>query len=421
MDWINTGYLLIMSLLPLCFKDYHPIKRLISIGLLSLGLVLAPSLMAATLNHRTQAEVMQFMQTYQPTALTGKQALSFNELIQRLSTKRVILMGEIHDRYDHHLNQLAVVKALHERDPNVGIGLEWFQQPFQPVLDAYLAGRIDEAEMLKRSGYYERWRYDYRMLRPILVFAKENRIPVLALNAPVELTQKVAQGGLEALTEQERAQLPKYINPPESSYLQRLRKVFMSHGKHGSKEGQFENFTLVQRIWDETMASNAVEFLQANPRYKLVVFAGAGHISDRMGIPNDIARTIPAQQMATVFTHTAGDMPMGQFDYLVLSNEPLSLPPTGKLGAWFDPDPRGLQVSKLSNNGAAQQAGILVGDRLLKVNDKPIHSMTDLLALLVNFNIGDTVQVTLERDRLAPKGEPNNLAATALTLPVKLQ
>ncbi|MEN9433837.1 MAG: hypothetical protein RLZZ422_1426 [Pseudomonadota bacterium] len=407
-----------MSLSTLGFHATYSIKRLIRIGLLGIGLVLASPAPSATLNHRTQAEVLQFIQTSPPNALAGKQLLPFSELVQRLSTKRVILVGEIHDRYDHHLNQLALLKALHDRDPNIGIGVEWFQQPFQPVIDAYLAGRIDEPEMLKRSGYYERWRYDYRMLRPILVFAKEHRIPVLALNAPVEVTQKVAHGGLEALTEAERAQLPKHINPPESSYLQRLRKVFMAHGVRGSNEGHFENFALVQRIWDETMAANAVEFLQANPRYRLMIFTGSGHISDRMGIPNDMARTIPAQQIATVATQNAGDESLGQFDYVVLSTQPHNLIPTGKLGAWFEPDPRGLQVTKVSNKGAAAQAGLLAGDRLVKLNDQPIKTMTDLLALLASFNVGDSVKVSIERDRLAPKGELNT--PVTMTLDIKL-
>lgn len=405
-------------ILGLFIAPISKLNSLIVLIIMSASLGLVP-VSAATLNHRSPADVMQFLRTYQPNALMGKQTIAFNELIQRLLSKRVILVGEIHDRYDHHLNQLALLKALHAQDPNIGIGVEWFQQPFQPVLDAYLAGRIDEAEMLKRSGYYERWRYDYRMLRPILVFAKEHRIPVLALNAPVELTQKVAQGGLEALSEAERAQLPKHINPPEGSYLQRLRKVFTSHGAHGASEGRFENFALVQRIWDETMAANAVEFLQANPRYRLMVFAGTGHISDRMGIPSDIARTIPAQQLATVMTNTVGDTPMGQYDYWVLSPQPHNLPPTGKLGAWFEMDPRGLQVIKLASNGAAERSGLMKGDRLVKLNQTPIRTMSDLLRILAGFNVGDTVQVTLERDRLAPKGELN--APLLMTVAIKLQ
>ena len=407
-----------LSILGLPTTSIIKLKHFISLGLISISLGLTPAV-SATLNHRSPAEVWQFLQTYQPNALVGKQTIPFNDLIQRLLSKRVVLVGEIHDRYDHHLNQLALIRALHARDPNIGIGVEWFQQPFQPVLDAYLSGRIDEAEMLKRSGYYDRWRYDYRMLRPILVFAKENRIPVLALNAPVEITQKVAQGGLEALTDKERAQLPKHINPPESSYLQRLRKVFTSHGAHGASEGRFENFALVQRIWDETMAANAVEFLQANPRYRLMVLAGSGHMSDRMGIPSDIARTIPAQQIATVMTHDVGDTSTRQFDYFVLSPQPHQLPPTGKLGAWFEPDTRGLQVCKLASKGAAEQEGMLVGDRLIKINNTSIRSMSDLLSILAGFNAGDTVQVTLERDRLAPKGELN--APLLLTLAIKLQ
>ena len=38
--------------------------------------------------------------------------------------------------------------------------MEFFQQPFQPALDDYIAGKIDEKEFLKKSEYYLRWRIE---------------------------------------------------------------------------------------------------------------------------------------------------------------------------------------------------------------------------------------------------------------------
>ena len=82
-------------------------------------------------------------------------------------------------------------------------------------------------------------------------YAKANHLPVIALNAPVELTRKVSKGGLEALTTAERAQLPAVIHPPirliGSSCRRFLRRILKD-------KQQFENFLLVQRIWEETMA-----------------------------------------------------------------------------------------------------------------------------------------------------------------------
>ncbi len=84
-------------------------------------------------------------------------------LIPRLADRRVVFVGEAHDRYEDHLNQLAIIRGLHQRGADLAIGMEMFQQPFQAALDAYIAGEIDEDEMLRRTDYFERWRFDYRL------------------------------------------------------------------------------------------------------------------------------------------------------------------------------------------------------------------------------------------------------------------
>lgn len=89
-------------------------------------------------------------------------------LIDRIADRRVIFIGESHDRYEDHLNQLAVIAGLHARGKPLAIGMEFFQQPFQGAIDAYIAGEIDEAEFLRRTQYFDRWRFDYRLYRPIL-------------------------------------------------------------------------------------------------------------------------------------------------------------------------------------------------------------------------------------------------------------
>ncbi len=354
------------------------------------------SVHASILPHHTQAEVLAFLETYAPTATNGDATLNFMQLVQQLQDKRVVFVGETHDRYDHHLNQLAILKALHQQNPRIGIGLEWFQQSFQSVLDDYLAGRITEAELLQRSGYYSRWRYDYRMLRPIIEFAKINHLPLIALNAPAEITAKLADGGLESLSAAERAQIPAQINPPGESYLERLQQVFASHTRHSSEQGQFANFALVQRVWDETMAANVVKFLQARADYRMVVFAGSGHVSKEAGIPVDVARSLPAAPMAVLVNSEWRDVKPEAADYFLIS--PMhTLPPTGKLGVWLDPRANGIYIGKLLEHSAAAQAGLLQNDRIAKVNDEPIQSMEDLLMLLARYKPGDKVNLLAER------------------------
>ena len=159
-------------------------------------------------------------------------------LIPRLADRRVVFVGEAHDRYEDHLNQLAIIRGLHQRGADLAIGMEMFQQPFQAALDAYIAGEIDEDEMLRRTDYFERWRFDYRLYRPILRLAREQGIPVVALNLEREITTKVGDGGLEALSAEERARIPAVIDRDDPAYRARVKGVFDLHPRRGKEPSE---------------------------------------------------------------------------------------------------------------------------------------------------------------------------------------
>lgn len=355
---------------------------------------------ATTLEHRNLAEVNTFLEGWKPVAIDGNKQISFPELMQRLQNKRVVFVGETHDRYDHHMNQLLILRAMHRQTPNIGIGVEWFQQSFQPVINNYLAGKINEDQLLEQTDYYNRWRYDFRMLRPILEYAKANKLPVIALNAPAELTSKVGMQGLESLTKAERAQLPEEITPAAGSYLNKLRQVFADHA-HG--RGQFENFAMVQRIWDETMAANIVKFLQTHEKSRMVVFAGSGHVSAKAAIPNDVSRRLPKISKATIHSVDVRERLNDEVDYQLLTQF-LSLPPTGKLGAWLVPAKHGVTIGKLVSNSAADKAGLHEGDKIISINGKVIENASDLYTCLAKYKPGETIKLGVKQPDL--KGQP---------------
>lgn len=373
-----------------------PKKQQYVIWFLSLigGLSLTATLQAQTLTHRHQQDVLRFIQSHQPLVVAQNKRLTYKNFAQRLASKRAVFVGETHDRYGHHLNQLAVLKTMYQQNPNLGIGVEWFQQQTQPVLDAYLAGRISETSMLKQTQYYDRWRYDYRLIRPVLAFAKANRIPVIALNAPSELTRKVARGGLEALTPRERQQLPAKIHPPSAAYMKRLQRVFAHHA-HG--KSHFENFALVQRIWDETMAMNTYRFLANNPKHRMIVFAGSGHVSNQTGIPNDLSRKLDRKGIATVLTRNLRDIKPKQADYFLVNKKPYQLATGARLGVWLQSAPDGLIISKVKKDSQAEKFGLKAGDRITFINRQRIMNIADLRIQLLSFKPKDRIQLTIER------------------------
>lgn len=364
-------------------------------GFISLSFCLSTAVLAATpLAHKTQEDVLQWVDQFQPNSLKAGKGLTFSALIDELNLNRVVYVGEIHDRYDHHLTQLAILKALHQRNPRLAIGVEWFQQSFQGVVNDFLAGKIDEETLLRRTEYFERWRYDYRMLRPIMEYAKANQLPVIALNAPSELTRKVSKDGLEALNVAERAQLPKRITPPDDAYRSRLEKIFTTHAT--SEKKQLNNFMMVQRIWDETMAQNITRFLNPNPAWRMVVFSGSGHISYDAGIPQDVAQQLPQIRQATVISSDARDVERDMVDYAVLTR-PWSLPPTGKLGVWLENKGKSVVIGEMAKNSAARKAGLQTGDKILTLDGVTIHSTADLTLELAQTQPGQVVKMAIER------------------------
>ncbi len=320
----------------------------------------------------------------------------FPDALERIARNRVVFVGETHPRYEHHLVQLAVLRALHQRHPDLALGVEWFQQDVQQPLDDYLAERISEAQMLHQTRYYERWRFDYRLYRPIVEYAKRNGIPILALNAPMELTRQVSEGGLESLSPEDRARLPQQLGTPDAAYRQRVRAAY---DMHPNSQQPFERFLSVQLVWDESMADRAARYLAANPDAYLAVFAGSGHVGFRNAIPERLIRRRPVSTLSveTVDAAPKAAPEPGEADLLVVAPD-LQLPPSGKLGVMVDTHRDGVSIIGVMPDSGAFHAGIRDGDRIVELDGQPIHHFADLKAALMDKRPADTVAVGAQAD-----------------------
>jgi uncharacterized iron-regulated protein len=361
------------------------------------------------------AAVLAFAHTDAPPGETASEALADTRtavidlgalkdipgLVDRLAGKRVVFVGETHDRYEDHLNQLAIIKGLHGLGRDLAIGMEFFQQPFQPVLDDYVAGRISEQDMLRRTEYFERWRFDYRLYSPILRFAREQGIPLIALNIEREITEKVGQGGIAALSDDERARVPAEIDRDDPEYRKRLLAVFEHHPK--SESGEFEHFLDVQLLWDEGMAERAARYLAEHPDKTLVVLAGTGHLEYGQGIPQRLLRRAPVES-AVVLSGATRELEAGIADFLLYPQR-VELPPAGLLGVLLDTGSpgEGVGVKGFAPGSGAKEAGVEEGDRIVTVASEPVASYSDVRIALIGGRPGEKVSVQVLRKRLLGK------------------
>jgi uncharacterized iron-regulated protein len=211
---------------------------------------------------------------------------------QQLLSADIVYLGERHDSVADHGAQLEIIASLYAANPDLAIALEMFQRPFQPVIDRYLAGEISEAELVEQTQYRQRWGFPWEYYAPFLRFAQAHQLPVLALNAPSEITRQVAREGLDSLAGDDWRYIPplEEIDTSNTDYQDFVRAAFGSHGSHGNFN--FENFFAAQVIWDETMAMTIAEFKQAQPDTQVVVLAGNGHVVYGYGIPDRVARRL---------------------------------------------------------------------------------------------------------------------------------
>ncbi len=324
---------------------------------------------------------------------------SLAQIMEQSESARVVLVGETHTRYDHHLVQLEILKYLYQKSPDIALGVEWFQQPFQKHLDDYIAGEITEKEMLHLTEYFNRWKYDYRLYQPVMQYARENKIPIIALNAPRELISALAESEFEDLPPGLKAQLPDSYDWSDKNYEKRLRDIYELHPEYN---GKFENFMRSQLTWDETMAERAAQYLQENPGARMLVLAGSGHIMFGSGIPNRIKRRIDVDQFSILVSEDFLPISNDIADYLVLSVEQ-SLPPTGLIGALLDTEGKLLIVEGFSNNSAVKDAGLKKGAVIIGVDDEPVENFSDFKFAVMQKKPGDTINLHYLDDSKAGK------------------
>lgn len=320
--------------------------------------------------------------------------LAMDNLISQLAAKRVVFVGEIHTRYDHHLNQLEIIRRLHQADKNLVIGVEYFPQSFQPQIDDYILGRSTEDQFLRAVDYYQTWGYDYRLYAPIFRFARDQRIPVRALNVPESLPAAVAQVGLAGLSKEQRAALPADIQPADKGYRSRLREAFEQHGS--AKPGAFDHFVEAQLAWDESMAAAAAAYLNANPDSHMVILAGSGHLMFGSGIPSRLERRTHATY--AIVLSSGEEIEPKIADYILLSKRQ-DLPPAGVLGASLKDEHGECRVRALLPGSAAEKAGIKRGDVLVDLDGHPVKSTSDVHLALWDKKPGDHVRVRVHRGR----------------------
>jgi aminopeptidase N len=320
------------------------------------------------------------------------------------ASKKIIYVGETHYLFPDHVMELEIIKDLHKRGRRIAIGMEMFQRPFQKVLDDYIGGKIAEAEFLKGTEYFKRWGFDYHLYRPILLYARSENIPVIALNIPREVVDKVFRSGLDSLSEEERKWIPSQMDFSDEAYKERLKKVFLEHRDvENFKTSNFDFFYQAQILWDETMAESVDQFLRTHPHDQMVVLAGSGHLAYGSGIPKRTARR-NGYDYTTILNNA--DLEKGIADFVLF---PGVIPgvTSPMLMVFLKEEAGKVEIAGFPQESASEKAGMKVGDTLLAIDHTPIRTIDDVKIDLLARKKGEKVRVQVLRKGFLGSREVN--------------
>jgi len=241
----------------------------------------------------------------------------------------VILFGELHDHAGNHLAEMALLSAIYARAPNLSLSMEQFERDTQKAVDDYLANRTGE-EIFKKNG--RAWPNYDEAYRPLVEFAKEHSLPVIAAEVPTSIVRCVGQEGqdyLARLAGEKRGWAAAELHMGEGAYKDKFMHFLDDDPLHGSdssltpeqrKAADLRSFAS-QATRDDTMAESIFLHAQKNPGRKIVHITGAFHVESFLGTterlklraPNLKIAVIAPVEIETSGTLSASDATHGNF------------------------------------------------------------------------------------------------------------
>lgn len=215
----------------------------------------------------------QEKKAYQLFDKNGKK-VSYKKLLKSAEATQVVLFGEFHNNAISHWLELELTKDI-AKDKKIILGAEMFEADNQKQLNQYLNDEINQKKLDSTARLWPNYKTDYK---PLVDFAKENKVQFIATNIPRRYAAMVSKKGfeiLETLTDEEKL----WIAPQPIPYDANLKgyvEMMKMMGEHSSP-----NMPKAQASKDATMAyfinknlKNNTTFIHYNGSYHSDNFEG---------------------------------------------------------------------------------------------------------------------------------------------------
>lgn len=226
---------------------------------------------------------------------TGRE-MTYQALINALSTPDVVFIGEMHNCVITHWLELKILESLHDiHGKNLEVGMEMFEADTQLIIDEYLNGSISSDRFEEEARIWPNYSTDYA---PIVSYIKDNRLPLIATNVPRRYANAVKNHGL-AYLDSLSPEAKRYLPPLPIRYVPNANAVpgFAMMGAMGKNKGADpERIAQAQAIKDATMGW----LITKNLHGKFLHFNGSYHSDAKEGIVPYLLQYRPGTTFKTV-------------------------------------------------------------------------------------------------------------------------
>lgn len=270
-------------------------------------------------------------------AKTGR-PVSMNSWIKGLAAYDIIYLGEEHHNRYHIDAALTVLRSLMEQGRRPVLAAEMFGWDGQPALNHYLDSKTaNRDEFLASVLWKQNWGGAFEDYEPLVQFAKDHQLPLLAMNPPKTFIRQVVSQGLVQIKEQAEWRqwgMERETIVDDGAYRSRIMTQLQDcHG--GGAPEDYQTMYEASMVRDEAMAKTLAAALTHITRENnsvhgpVLSYTGGGHVQYGLPVPNRVARRVPSGlKQVTVYMTTfekqraaelAQAMSEGIADYLWLT------------------------------------------------------------------------------------------------------
>ncbi len=249
--------------------------------------------------------------------------VDMDTVVADLAGYDAIFVGEAHGHAASHYVQSKIFSGLHAKYSDIALSMEQFERSQQVVVDDYLAGKIGEETLIHDGKAWDHYRSSYR---PLVEFAKNNGLPVIAAEVPGNMVSCVGERGPDFLNELEgepRTWIAQKLHTGDGAYKDKFYSFMDAAAGHSvddpnesaeDKERKKFYRYAAQVSRDDTMAESIALHMKANPGRKVMHIDGSFHSAGLLGTVERLQIHIPDIKAANVHPIIVDDPKNPSFD-----------------------------------------------------------------------------------------------------------